>query len=109
MAPSLSLDGGKQRRSSTFKTESTKASSSPLSRGRRHVAIQGGHGRVAPTHNIAARSSLRVNDPLVQLLNAHTRDGSADHQLLDLLGAFEDVEALNWASPLVPEVPPCCR
>ena len=35
------------------------------------------------------------------LLNPYPRDRSADHQLLDLLGAFEDVEGLIWTYPLV--------
>jgi len=38
------------------------------------------------------------------LLNAYPRDGSADHQLLDLFGAFEDVEGLIWTKPVMPDV-----
>ena len=36
------------------------------------------------------------------LLDPQTRDGSADHELLDLLGAFEDVVGLSETYPLVP-------
>jgi hypothetical protein len=35
------------------------------------------------------------------LLDAQTRDGPADHELLDLLGAFEDVVGLSETYPLM--------
>jgi hypothetical protein len=38
------------------------------------------------------------------LLDSHARDRSADHELLDLLGAFEDVVGLIWTCPLLPDV-----
>jgi hypothetical protein len=41
------------------------------------------------------------------LLDPHAGDGSADDELLDttdLVGAFEDVEALIWTKPLVTDV-----
>ena len=41
------------------------------------------------------------------LLDSHTRDGSADHQLLDLLSSFEDLEALIWTTPLVTDIALC--
>ena len=40
-------------------------------------------------------------DALVCLLNPQAGDGSADHQLLNLLGAFEDVVGLSWTCPLL--------
>ncbi len=41
---------------------------------------------------------------LVELLDAHARDGPTDHQLLDLLRAFENVEALIRTTPLVTDI-----
>ena len=43
----------------------------------------------------------RYRSPLECLLNTHARDGSADHELLDLVGAFEDVVNLQREYPLV--------
>jgi hypothetical protein len=40
-------------------------------------------------------------NPFVCLLDAQPADRPADHQLLDLLGAFEDVVGLSWTYPLV--------
>jgi len=37
--------------------------------------------------------------PQVKLLDSHAADGPADHELLDLFGAFEDVVGLIWTSP----------
>jgi len=39
-----------------------------------------------------------------ELLDAHAGDRPADYQLLDLLGAFEDVVGLIWTCPLLPDV-----
>ena len=48
-------------------------------------------------------SSTDADRPLIVSLDAHTRDGPADHQLLDLGSALEDgvdlritVPTLNW-------------
>ncbi len=35
------------------------------------------------------------------LFDAHPRDRPPDDELLDLLGAFEDVVGLSWTYPLV--------
>ncbi len=43
----------------------------------------------------------------VALLDAQPGDGSGDHQLLDLLSSFEDVEGLIWTSPLIADVDRC--
>ena len=46
------------------------------------------------------RCYRRCEIPFVSLLDPHARDGPADDQLLDLLGAFEDVvgpaEGSTW-------------
>jgi len=36
-----------------------------------------------------------------ELLDAQARNGPADHELLDLLGAFEDVVGLIWTCPQI--------
>ena len=43
----------------------------------------------------------KTHDPFICLLDAQTQDRPADHELLDLLGAFEDVVDLSWTYPLV--------
>ena len=45
--------------------------------------------------------------PVLGLLDPQTRDRPTDHQLLDLLGAFEDVVGLSWTYPLVTAGPVC--
>ena len=37
----------------------------------------------------------------LDLLDPQAGDGPADHELLDLFGAFEDVVGLIWTCPLV--------
>ncbi len=49
----------------------------------------------------------KCRDPLVCLLDPQARDGPADHELLDLFGAFEDVVDLSWTYPLVTDVAVC--
>jgi hypothetical protein len=39
---------------------------------------------------------------LVELLNSDSGDGPRDDQLLDLLGAFEDVEVIKRCCPYAP-------
>ena len=48
-----------------------------------------------------SQSLPKARNPLECLLDAHARDGSADDELLDLLGPFEDVVGLIRAYPLV--------
>jgi hypothetical protein len=43
------------------------------------------------------------------LLDAHPTDRPRDHQLLNLLGAIEDVVGLIWTYPLVTVVAVCER
>ena len=49
----------------------------------------------------AVSTSVRFND---RSLDAHAGEGPADHELLDLFGAFEDVVDLSETYPLVTSV-----